>query len=186
MKARLMRSEDLAMLVNAIRRRGYEVVAPFCNKGRDTYYDMVTDENIGRVRLHVPNPYYPPKRFVLPPIERLLRVKRANGAYDIQATYEAPKRAIFGIRSCDVAGIYHLDRFYLGREFPDTYYARRRRELLLVNVVCTNAELDISDACFCVCTDTGPAARDHFDLQLMDLGRRAACRCGNARWGSPV
>lgn len=31
-------------------------------------------------------------------------------------------------------------------------------------------EQDIDDDCFCVCADTGPAAREHFDLQLMDLG----------------
>jgi len=170
MKARLMRSAALPDLVEAIRRRGYEVVAPFCNRGRDTYYDRVTEANIGQVRLHVPNPYYPPKRFVLPPIERLLRVKRVDGSYEIQPAYEARRLAIFGIRSCDVAGIHHMDRFYLGREFRDPYYERRRKEVLLINVVCTDPDLDIGEACFCVCADTGPAARAHFDLQLMDLG----------------
>lgn len=170
MKARLMRVADLHQLVELIRRRGYEVVAPFCKRGRDTYYDTVTDANLGEVRLHVPNPYYPPKRFVLPPIERLLRVKRVDGHYDIEPVYEARRLAIFGIRSCDVAGINHLDRFYLGREFRDPYYERRRKQVLLINVVCTDPELDIDESCFCVCADTGPAARDHFDLQLMDLG----------------
>jgi len=68
------------------------------------------------------------------------------------------------------AGIYHLDRFYLGRDFKDTYYEQHRRNLFLVNVVCTDPDLDIDDDCFCMCADTGPAARDHFDLQLMDLG----------------
>ena len=80
------------------------------------------------------------------------------------------KRAIFGIRSCDVAGIWHLDRFYLGREFRDIYYEKRRKNLFLVNVVCTDPERDIGEECFCPCADTGPAAREHFDLQLMDLG----------------
>lgn len=171
MKARLMHIEALPQLVTTLRRRGYEVVAPFCNRGRDTFYDVVTDENIGEVRLHVPNPYYPPKRFVLPPIERMMRIKRVGGGgYELKPTYDSPKRAILGIRSCDIAGIYHLDRFYLGREFRDVYYAARRSQLLLVNVVCTDPELDIGEFCFCVCTDTGPAAREHFDLQLMDLG----------------
>jgi ferredoxin len=50
------------------------------------------------------------------------------------------------------------------------YYERLRRNLFLVNLVCTDPELDVDDCCFCVCTDTGPAARAHFDLQLMDLG----------------
>jgi ferredoxin len=41
---------------------------------------------------------------------------------------------------------------------------------LLVNVVCTAPGVDIGEACFCPCTDTGPAAREGFDLQLTDLG----------------
>ncbi len=88
----------------------------------------------------------------------------------IEPTYEQPRRAIFGIRSCDVAGLWHLDRFYLGRDFRDVYYEKRRKNLFLVNVVCTDPARDIGEDCFCLCADTGPAARDHFDLQLMDLG----------------
>jgi ferredoxin len=69
-----------------------------------------------------------------------------------------------------VAGIYHLDLFYLGGSFRDIYYEKHRQNLFLVNLVCTDAERDVGDECFCVCADTGPAARDRFDLQLMDLG----------------
>jgi ferredoxin len=98
--------------------------------------------------------------------------------------------AIFGIRSCDVAGIYHLDRFYLGRDYGDVYYRKRRENLFLVNVVCTDPEKDIGDECFCLCTDTGPAARDHFDLQLMDLGDDymavAGSPAGEALFAEPI
>jgi sulfhydrogenase subunit beta (sulfur reductase) len=74
----------------------------------------------------------------------------------IEPVYEEPKRAIFGIRSCDVAGLWHLDRFYLGRDFRDVYYEKRRQNLFLVNVVCTDPARDISEDCFCLCADTGP------------------------------
>ena len=170
MKARLLASADVLKIVDLLRAQGYEVVAPFCGRGRDSTFDTVTDENRDRIQIHLPNPFYPPKRFVLPHIERLFTVRTADGGYAIQPTYEEPKRALFGVRSCDVAGIWHLDRFYLGRDFRDPYYERRRRSLFLVNVVCTDPERDIGDECFCPCADTGPAARDHFDLQLMDLG----------------
>ena len=170
MKARILNRVDVLKIVDQLRRQGYEVVAPFHGRGRDTFFDTVTDENRERIELHLPNPYYPPKRFVLPHIERLLKIQRSDGEFRIEPTYEEPKRAIFGIRSCDVAAIYHLDRFYLGREFRDIYYEKRRQNLFLVNIVCTDPDRDINDECFCVCADTGPAARDHFDLQLMDLG----------------
>ncbi len=177
MRARVISKADIGRLVDHLREE-YEVVAPFYGRGRDTVFDVVTDDNRGRIQLHLPNPYYPPKRYVLPHIERLLRIK-VNGAPAIEPTPEAPRRAIFGIRSCDVAGIDHLDRFYLGRDFTDCYYERRRRNLFLVNVVCTDPDLDIDDDCFCMCADAGPAAREHFDLQLMDLGQELLAVAGS-------
>jgi ferredoxin len=170
MKARVLQRADVLKIVDLLRQQGYEVLAPFCGRERDTHFEVVTDANRDQVQMHLPNPYYPPKSFVLPHIEPLLKVHRKNGEIRIEPTYEAPKRAIFGIRSCDLAGIYHLDRFYLGGAFRDTYYEQRRKNLFLVNLVCTDPERDIADECFCLCTDTGPAAREHFDLQLMDLG----------------
>jgi sulfhydrogenase subunit beta (sulfur reductase) len=170
MKARVLNRTDVLKVVDLLRDQGYEVIATFKGRGRDTYFDIVSDENRDHIEIHLPNPYYPPKRFVLPHIERLLKVDSNNGGIHIEETNNPPKRAIFGIRSCDVAGIYHLDRFYLGRDFRDIYYEKRRKNLLLVNVVCTYPGEDINPECFCMCADTGPAAKDHFDLQLMDLG----------------
>jgi len=178
MKARILQRGDVLKIVDLLRLEGYEVIAPFCGRGRDTYFDTVTDQNRDQVQLHLPNPYYPPKRFVFPPIERMMMFQRSDGEIRIEATYQQPKRAIFGIRSCDLAGIYHLDRFYLGREFRDVYYENHRKNLFLANVVCTDPNLDIGEECFCVCTDTGPAARELFDLQLMDLGNEVMAVAG--------
>ena len=130
MKARIVDQADVLKIVDLLRARGYEVIAPFCGRGRDSYFDTVTDANRERVQIHLPNPYYPPKRFVFPHIERLMKVRGQNGEMKIEPTYEEPKRAIFGIRSCDVAGLWHLDRFYLGRDFRDVYYEKRRQESL--------------------------------------------------------
>ena len=170
MKGRIIDRADVLKIVDLLRADGYEVIAPFRGRGRDTFFDKVTDENRNQLEIHLPNPYYPPKRYVFPHIERMLKVRKSNGDLRIEPTYYRPRRALFGVRSCDIAGLYHLDRFFLGKEFPDIYYEDRRKNLLLVNIVCTDPGQDIGEECFCVCTDTGPAARDHFDLQLMDLG----------------
>lgn len=191
MKARVLANADVLKIVDLLRGQGYEVIAPFCGRGRDTFFDTVTDANRDQIELHLPNPYYPPKRFVFPHIERLLKVESNNGSFRIEPTYEKTRRALFGIRSCDVAGIWHLDRFYLGREFGDIYYEKHRRNLFLVNFVCTDPARDIGDECFCLCADTGPAARDHFDLQLMDLGGGefmavAGTPAGEALFADPI
>lgn len=171
MKARIIDSASVLKIVDLLRERGYEVIAPFRGRGRDTCFDRVTNENRDQIQFHFANPYYPPKRYVLPHIERMMMFHRSDGHVEIEPTYEYSPRAIFGIRSCDIAGIWHLDRFYLGREFRDAYYEKRRENLFLVNLVCTDSAQDIGEDCFCVCADTGPAAREHFDLQLMDLGQ---------------
>jgi sulfhydrogenase subunit beta (sulfur reductase) len=189
-KARILDATDVLNIVDLLRADGYEVIAPFQGRGRDTFFDRVTDENRPQLEIHLPNPYYPPKRYVFPHIERLMKVQKNNGDLHIEPTYYRPKRALFGIRSCDVAGIYHLDRFFLGKEFSDIYYEDRRKNLFLINVVCTDPDRDIGEECFCVCTDTGPAARDHFDLQVMDLGDEfmvvAGTSAGEALLDNPI
>ena len=179
MRFRLIQPSDLPAFIELLRRE-HEVLAPFRGRGRDTYFDTVTDANRHAIQLHLPNPQYPPKRYVLPHIERLMTLKQEDGTLRIVPTQEPRKRALFGIRSCDLAGIHHLDRFYLGRDYRDGYYAAHRQNLFLVNVVCTDPEVDIDDSCFCVCADTGPAAREHFDLQLMDLGDALMVVAGSA------
>lgn len=167
MRARLIHSTDLLKLVDRLRR-DYEVIAPFAGRDRDSFFDTVTDANRHELRLHLPNPYYPPKRYVLPHIQKLFTL-RTGAAPAVEPHEEVPRRALFGIRSCDVAGIFHQDRFYLGNTFQDNYYKAFRENLFIVNMVCSDPAVDVDQDCFCVCADTGPAARDHFDLQLMDL-----------------
>ncbi len=181
MKARVLAPADVLRVVDLLRAQGYQVMAPFAEEGSDTAFAAVTDENRDAIALHLPNPLYPPKRFALPPIEPLLELRGSGADTTFRPVLEAPRVAVFGIRSCDVAGIGHLDRFYLGGAYPDIYYATRRERLFLVNVVCTEPGVDIGEACFCPCTDTGPAAREGFDLQLMDLGDEWLALAGTPR-----
>jgi ferredoxin len=167
MRARLIHRGDLGKLI-AVLRRDRIVYAPFSGRGRDSFFDEVTDANAADVAIHLPNPYYPPKRFVLPHIQKLFDLKSGKDAA-ATPTLEDRKLAVFGMRSCDVGGIFHLDRFFLGGKYRDDYYQKMRENLFIVNLVCTDAQKDIDKDCFCVCADAGPAAKDHFDLQLMDL-----------------
>lgn len=181
MRARIVDRADVLKIVDLLRR-DHEVVAPFYGRGRDTAFDVVTDENRESIQLHLPNPYYPPKRYVFPALQRLMRYTLgAHPAIEVAGDGQPRKRAIFGMRSCDVAGLFMLDRHFLGGEHLDVYYRNLRESLFIVNVVCTDPEQDVDEDCFCVCADTGPAAREHFDLQLMDLGDVVMAVAGSAR-----
>ena len=191
MKARILNRADVLKVVDQLRGQGYEVLAPFLGRGHDSAFDVVSDANREQVQIHVPNPFYPVKRFVFPHMERTMKIfTEGKAELRFEPTVSAPKRALFGVRSCDIKGIYHLDRFYLGRDFKDTYHEQKRANLFLVNVVCTDAALDIGKQCFCMCTDSGPAARENFDLQLMDLGEDefmavAGTAAGEALFSAP-
>lgn len=172
MKARILSRADVLNIIDQLRGQGYEVLAPFLGRGSDSAFDVVTDANRDQVQLHVPNPYYPAKRFVFPHMERTMKIHedKSKNSLVFEPTVDAPKRALFGVRSCDVRGIYHLDRFFMGRDFKDGYHEAKRKNLFIVNFACTDKDKDIGSQCFCLCTDSGPAARENFDLQLMDLG----------------
>ncbi|HOY44579.1 MAG TPA: 4Fe-4S dicluster domain-containing protein [bacterium] len=107
----------------------------------------------------------PLKRFFLPQREVLF-------AYDLsgkkprllQPEQERP-RLLFGIRSCDVQGLAHMDGFFQGACYDELYWARRRNTLI-ISMACNRP----NESCFCICCNGGPWLESGFDLQLTDLG----------------
>ncbi len=95
MKARILHRGDVLKIADLLREQGYEVIAPVGGRGRDTFFDTVTDENRNQIQIHLPNPYYPPKRYVFPPLERLMKVERSNGDLRIEPTFDLQKRRHF-------------------------------------------------------------------------------------------
>ena len=73
--------------------------------------------------------------------------------------------AFVGVRSCDLAAIGIQDRVLIGNGYTDPDYEARRREAFIVAVNCGKA----GNTCFCVSMDTGPKARQGFDLALTEL-----------------
>src|SRR5512135_651722 len=118
MRARIVERQDVLKIVDLLRR-DHEVVAPFYGRGRDTVFDVVTDQNRDQIQLHLPNPYYPPKRYVFPHMQRLMSYTLGQHPSVTADEGDLRKRAIFGIRSCDVAGLFMLDRHFLGGEHVD-------------------------------------------------------------------
>ncbi len=78
---------------------------------------------------------------------------------------EAPRWALVGVRSCELAAIAIQDRVLLGEHYGDVIYEARRRGLFLVAVNCTVN----SPTCFCVSMHSAPPAEAGFDLALTEL-----------------
>ena len=129
------------------------------------FFDLLADTD--RLDLDAAIPSMPVKEILFPQMERILKY-----SYDAQAQsvtlekqYGEKPKVLFGLRPCDLAGIQCLDRFFLGQEFVDDVYLAHRRQSILITNTCTRPW----DQCFCVCTHTGPAADEGFDLDLTRL-----------------
>ena len=117
---------------------------------------------------------YPPKRFVLPPFEDMIRYRDGKEPR-IEDASSAPPQAIIGIRSCDVSAIRFQERFFES-QIVDSNYKARADNTLLVSLVCNTPP---RKECFCICCDSGPYLDANFDIQLTDLGDKFLYEVGS-------
>jgi ferredoxin len=69
------------------------------------------------------------------------------------------------VRPCELAAILIQDRVYTEGDFADALYAENRRNAFIVAVNCTTA----GGTCFCASMNTGPAAKEGYDLLLTEI-----------------
>jgi formate hydrogenlyase subunit 6/NADH:ubiquinone oxidoreductase subunit I len=183
-------------LVQTLRVRGFTVVGPRERSGAIVYAEVqgvadlpagridVTDG--GRYRLvpsgdaslfrHAVGPESL-KRFLFPPRVRTWQVR--DGRFETAGP--APRYAFLGVRACDLRAVEIQDRVFLGGRYVEPDYEARRRDAFFVAVNCTRA----GGTCFCVSMDSGPRARDGYDLALTELlderGHRFLAEAGSDR-----
>ena len=158
-----------------------ELVAPV-RIGDEVVFERIDD--VRRVCHGYVNALAPPKHLLLPSPEPLLAYRVAAGRPAIEANGrpEPPVTVIYGIRSCDVAGVAYLARFLEGGMFggavgADDAFAARRARTTMISVVCT----DPGPACMCVCCEAGPALASGFDWQLTRLRHGWLVESGSER-----
>src|SRR5271166_5011017 len=169
-------------LVSVLIERGYQVVGPTLRDNAIVLAELESAEDLprgwgvdvvpGHYRLHRrdddaafahsagPQSW---KQFLHPPRQRLWSDDRGGEMSD-DAAEEIPRYAFIGVRGCDLAGIATLDRVLGGGKFPDGSFARRRRQIFVVAVNCTEP----GGLCFCASMGTGPAAGPGYDLSLTE------------------
>lgn len=179
--------ERLPLLLEAVEAEGYECIGPQWHNDAIEYDTLSQVDQLPRgVQVNqYPGEYCGElqennvryfawangpqalKPFLFAPRETLWRVRRdADGRLQFEAATPAPaKRAILGVRACDLAALALQDRHFLDGEFRDPAYAARRETLLLIAVNCSYP----AATCFCASTGDGPVARAGYDLVLDEL-----------------
>jgi len=91
------------------------------------------------------------------------------------------RRAVLGVRACDLAALDRLGRTQLDGPHPDHHHAAARDGLFLIGVDCSRP----APTCFCESTGTGPFVTGGADLVMTELdgadGVHYALRAGSER-----
>jgi ferredoxin len=180
---------SLDPLVRALVADGYRVIGPTVRDGAIMLSELDSADALphgwgvtaapGRYRLHRradaaafahaagPQSW---KAYLHPPRSPLwTATKSADGFTVTEAPEDTTRYAFLGVRGCDLRAIAVQDRVLGG---VDGGYARRRRQLFIVAVSCTEP----ADTCFCAATGCGPGVAAGFDLALTELADGDAVR----------
>lgn len=115
-------------------------------------------EDLGQSSVHFPETRIgtPPKVFFFPPKEEVARFPKDRGEP------ERTKRAVFGLKACDLSSFKVLDNIFLDEEFVDPFYAVRRHDTLIISSDCS----EVSETCFCNKVGGQPYPDRDFDLNV--------------------
>lgn len=94
----------------------------------------------------------PISSFFLPPREDL--------TFDRTSRFE--KKAIVGLKGCDISALKLLDLVFMNETFVDPYYSQRRNSTLIISTDC----VDFGENCFCTFIGEKPYPEDGFDINI--------------------
>jgi sulfhydrogenase subunit beta (sulfur reductase) len=144
--------------------RQQKVVAPVA-KGNDNYaFEPVTSGREVALR-YIPT-ILPPKKYFMPQHETLLEYDCRQGQH-MQAVVEHEEMILFGVHTCDLAGIECLNTVFADRP-KDLNYLIRKSRITIVGLEC-NDYCDDYASCGLMNTELPSGG---YDLFLTDLGDR--------------
>jgi formate hydrogenlyase subunit 6/NADH:ubiquinone oxidoreductase subunit I len=181
----IIKRTDIDSLFKVLQQKGYDIIGPAVADGAIVYDHIESADDLpqgwgdeqapGQYRLKKRNDQAlfgyvvgPTswKKFLFQPNQKLWQADRNGAKFDIQVNEEPiTKKAFLGVRACELAAIGIQDKVFLGGDYVDSHYQRRRSDVLLITVNCTEP----GGTCFCVSMDTGPKAEEGFDLSLTEV-----------------
>lgn len=182
---RLIRADDFEHLLKALGAGGYKIQAPVIRDQAIVIDEIKSagelpvgwreeqDRGYYRIKKRADNSYFGYlvgahswKKFLFPPSVPILEAKRTGNGFQFSATNDTlPPTAFLGMRPCDLKALEILDRVLLGSEYLDPIYQKRRQQIFIVAVNCTEP----GSNCFCVSMESGPRAATGYDIVLTEL-----------------
>ncbi len=159
-----IRKKDVAKWLAKLLEQA-EVVAPALGPCGEVFFTKI--ETPGQVLWDFENPLSPPKQFVLPQTDPIVRIECKEEGTEVAPVYDETRRILFNVRPCDAKGIMFLTRMH-EMEPADASYLRRAANLTVITLACNTP----CKEGFCVCSDSGPFMSGGYDVQLTDVGEK--------------
>ncbi|HZK43481.1 MAG TPA: 4Fe-4S dicluster domain-containing protein [Syntrophomonadaceae bacterium] len=145
-----------------------ELYVPMVRGPQSGFYSWKTyDEDYDDLMLDILNVYQPPKDIILPQTEKLYDFKQDGTEINLEeANEKVEKKAIFGVRACDVRSFDYLDKVFLTKGYVDEAYKARRDSVTIIANACYNPGTN----CFCDSMGVSPTEIESADVTLREYG----------------
>ena len=178
--------KELQSMINLLIESGYHCVGPQVRNSTIVFDTLTSIEQLpqGIMEEQLPGAYKLVKNdnpmffqwttgpqaikpFIFSPYEKLWSSsKQSNGSLSFeQVEPDHYKLAIIGVRACDIAALYLMDKHFLHDHGKDPYYLARRQNMFLIAINCTRS----APTCFCTSTGDGPHAHYGYDIAMTEL-----------------
>ena len=163
MKLRLDKKDFRSFLQGLIET--YDLFAPVqLAEGVSAYKKIDQPEEVD---LSHSNSQKPAKEVFFPQSEVLLRYEKVEKRNRVTSMEEVKReRILLGARPCDIQAISILDPVFIGKEYTDVYYLKKRETTLIIGFACDQPH----STCFCSSVGGDPFLRTGSDLFFIDLG----------------
>lgn len=162
----ILKVSDIPKLVRYFMERNYVVIAPIKDEfSKVRLCEIKSLDDVNLISLDYTSTILPPKKYLLPPIETVLKISFKDNYIEIHEVKSEKRLVFLGIHPCDLEAIKVLDKVMLEDEYKDTYYEARRKQLVIIVVNCLNPD----EYCFCLTMNTGPIAKNGYDLALTKI-----------------
>ncbi|CAN5272308.1 4Fe-4S dicluster domain-containing protein [soil metagenome] len=161
-------------LLNLLKRDGYEVLGPKIEQAAIIYGTVASAQDlpIGWTDKQAPGSYRLERRndeayfgfavgphswksLLFPSTLRLWSAQRTETGFEVvDAPIDPPRRALLGVRACELQAMAVQDRVFIDRAggVSDPYYEEARKRLFIIGVECEHP----AGTCFCASMGTGP------------------------------
>ncbi len=129
---KLLQKKDLDPFVSSLSKQR-KVVAPVRKGFKSFAFEEVTSAKEIELK-HIPT-ILPPKKYFLPQSERLAEYDKAKG--DWQAVLEYEDIVVFGVHTCDLAGIQCLNMVFSDKP-KDINYIARKNKIAIIGLECND------------------------------------------------